>query len=199
MTVTGPLVTLQVRAHSEVLEPHRVLRGRSAALARQEAWALLLVQNMIAAMAARAAAAAGTGLAAVSFTAVLSLVRDHVAADACCRHCGQRPTSGGDPLAQLTAAIAAQPLTRQDRKRTSGRTTAEREKWPTEEATYDLTIVPSTSRKQTQVRELKGSGFTALWLHTVTEQTSACAAIRSMYVLGMILITALARMTTKQE
>jgi hypothetical protein len=72
---------------------------------------------------------------------VLSLVRDHVAADACCRHCGQRPTSGGDPLAQLTAAIAAQPLTRPDRKRTSGRTTAEREKWPTEEATYDLTII----------------------------------------------------------
>jgi hypothetical protein len=125
----------------------RVLRGRSAALARQEAWALLLVHNMIAAMAARAAAAAGTGLAAVSFTAVLSLVRDHVAADACCRRCGQRPTSGGDPLAQLTAAIAAQPLTRQDRKRTSGRTTAEREKWPTEEATYDLTIVPSNLPK----------------------------------------------------
>ncbi len=121
----------------------RTLRGRSAALARQEAWALLLVHNMIAAMAARAAVTAGAGLAAVSFTAVLSLVRDHVAADTCCRHCGQRPTSGGDPLAPLTAAIAAQPLTRQDRKRTSGRTTAEREKWPTEEATYDLTIVPS--------------------------------------------------------
>jgi hypothetical protein len=36
---------------------------------------------MIAALAAAAAAAAGTSLAAVSFTAVLSLVREHVAAD----------------------------------------------------------------------------------------------------------------------
>jgi hypothetical protein len=125
----------------------RVLRGRSAALARQEAWALLLVHNMIAAMAARAAVTAGTGLAAVSFTAVLSLVREHAAADTCCRHCGQRPTSGGNPLDRLTAAIAAQPQNRQNRKRTSGRTTAERGKWPTEEATYDLTIVPSNLPK----------------------------------------------------
>ena len=38
----------------------RTLRGRSAVLARQEAWALLLVHNMIAAMAARTASAAGT-------------------------------------------------------------------------------------------------------------------------------------------
>jgi Transposase DDE domain/Insertion element 4 transposase N-terminal len=125
----------------------RALRGRSAALARQEAWALLLVHNMIAALAAEAAVAAGTSLAAVSFTAVLSLAREHVAADTCCRHCGQRPTSGGDPRARLTSAIAAQPLNRQDRKRTSGRTTAERRKWPTEEADYDLTIVPSNLPK----------------------------------------------------
>jgi Transposase DDE domain/Insertion element 4 transposase N-terminal len=125
----------------------RALRGRSAALARQEAWALLLVHNMIAALAAEAAVTAGTSLAAVSFTAVLSLAREHVAADTCCRHCGQRPTSGGDPRARLTSAIAAQPLNRQDRKRTSGRTTAERGKWPTEEADYDLTIVPSNLPK----------------------------------------------------
>jgi hypothetical protein len=125
----------------------RALRGRSAALARQEAWALLLVHNMIAALAAEAAVTAGTGLAAVSFTAVLSLAREHVAADTCCRHCGRRPTSGGDPRARLTSAIAAQPLNRQDRKRTSGRTTAERRKWPTEEADYDITIVPSNLPK----------------------------------------------------
>jgi hypothetical protein len=37
----------------------RVLRGRSAALARQEAWALLLAHNMIAGLAARAAVTAG--------------------------------------------------------------------------------------------------------------------------------------------
>lgn len=125
----------------------RALRGRSPALARQEAWALLLVHNMIAALAAEAAVTAGTSLAAVSFTAVLSLAREHVAADTCCRHCGKRPTSGGDPRARLTSAIAAQPLNRQDRKRTSGRTTAERGKWPTEEADYDLTVIPSNLPK----------------------------------------------------
>jgi hypothetical protein len=125
----------------------RALRGRSAALARQEAWALLLVHNMIAALAAEAAVTAGTSLAAVSFTAVPSLPRERVAADTCCRHCGQRPTSGGDPGARLTTAVAAQPLNRQDRKRTSGRTTTERGKWPTEEADYDLTIVPSNLPK----------------------------------------------------
>ena len=125
----------------------RELRGRSAALARQEAWALLLVHNMIAALAAEAAVTAGASLAAVSFTAVLSLAREHVAADICCRHCGKRPAGADDPRARLTSAIAAQPLNRQDRKRTSGRTTAERSKWPTEEAAYDLTIVPSNLPK----------------------------------------------------
>jgi hypothetical protein len=125
----------------------RALRGRSPVLARQEAWSLFLVHNMVAALAARAAAAAGTGLAAVSFTAVLSLVREHVAADACCPHCGYRPATAADPLGPLTAAIAAQPLARENRKRTSGRTSSERNKWPTEEAVYDLTIIPSNLPK----------------------------------------------------
>ena len=125
----------------------RTLRGRSPALARQEAWALLLVHNMIAGLAARAAAAAGTSIAAVSFTAVLSLVRDHLAADACCPHCGHRPASAAGPLALLTAAIAAQPLARENRKRTSPRTATERRKQATEQATYDITIVPSNLPK----------------------------------------------------
>ena len=98
---------------------------------------------MIAAVAARAAHAAGTGIAAVSLAAVLALVRDHITADACCPHCGKRPAGPEDPLALLTAAIAAQPLNRENRNRTSGRTKAERRKWPTEEATYDLMITPS--------------------------------------------------------
>jgi hypothetical protein len=121
----------------------RELRGQSPELARQEAWALFLVHNMIAAMAARAAAAAGTSIAAVSFTAVLALVRSHVAADACCPHCGKRPATAANPLARLAAAIAAQPLNRENRKRTSGRTAREREKHRTEEATYEITIIPS--------------------------------------------------------
>jgi len=125
----------------------RELRGQSPELARQEAWALFLVHNMTAAMAARAAAAAGTSIAGVSFTAVLALVRSHVAADACCPHCGKRPSTAESPLAALAAAIAAQPLNRENRKRTSGRTAREREKWPTEEATYEITIIPSNLPK----------------------------------------------------
>ncbi len=125
----------------------RTLRGRSPELARQEAWALFLVHNMIAALAARAAAAAGTSLAAVSFTAVLALVRDHLAAGARCPHCGHRPASAAGPLALLTQAIAAQPLARENRKRTSGRTKTERRNWTTEEATYDIIISPSNLPK----------------------------------------------------
>ena len=102
---------------------------------------------MIAAAAARAAGQAGTDPAAVSFTAVLALVRDHAIAGTCCRHCGNRPASADDPLALLTAAILAQPRNRADRKRTSGRTPAERRKWHTEEADYTITIVPSNLPK----------------------------------------------------
>ena len=71
----------------------RVLRARSAALARQEAWALLLAHNMIAGLAARAAATAGLSPGQICFTAVLSLARAAVTADTCCPHCGKRPAS----------------------------------------------------------------------------------------------------------
>jgi hypothetical protein len=53
----------------------RPLRGQSPELARQEAWALLLIHNIVATAAARAAAGAGTGPRLVPFTAVLGLVR----------------------------------------------------------------------------------------------------------------------------
>ena len=121
----------------------RTLRGRSVTLVRQEAWALLLVHNMIAALASRAIAAAGRNPGTVSYLAVLSLVRSHVDSDACCRHCGRRPTAASDPLAQLIAAILAQPAGRTGRKRTSGRTPAERRSWHTEPVDYTITIVPS--------------------------------------------------------
>jgi hypothetical protein len=104
----------------------RVLRGQSEVLARQEVWAFLLVHNMIATLAARAAALAGIDPDAISFTAVLGLVRAHLQADTCCPHCGRRPASAGDPLARLLADVIAHPRNRAGRKRTSGRTTAER-------------------------------------------------------------------------
>jgi hypothetical protein len=125
----------------------RTLRGRSAVLVRQEAWALLLAHNMIAGLAARAAAAAGLTPGEITFTAVLSLARAAITSDTCCPHCHKRPASRSEPLADLDAAIAALPPGRADRQRTSGRTPAERRKWTSEPADYTLTIIPSNLPK----------------------------------------------------
>jgi len=125
----------------------RVLRGRSVALARQEVWAFLVVHNMIATIAAQAAALTGTDPDTISFTAVLSLVRTHVMADVCCTHCGRRPTSKNDPLARPVAGILAHPANRTGRIRTSGRTATERRTRHTEEATYTITIATSNLPK----------------------------------------------------
>ncbi len=125
----------------------RVLRGRSEALVRQEAWALLLAHNMIAALAARAAATAGLSPGQITFTAVLSLARAAVTADTRCPHCGKRPASANAPLAGLDAAVLAVPPGRADRQRTSGRTAAQRRTWISEPADYTLTIVPSNLPK----------------------------------------------------
>ena len=118
----------------------RVLRGKSETLIRQEAWAFLLVHNMIAAVAARAAALAGIDPDLIPFTAVLGLVRAGIHADTRCGHCGKLPA---DPLGQLIDDVTACPRHRPGRKRTSGRTTVERRSRPTEEVTYTITITPS--------------------------------------------------------
>ena len=125
----------------------RVLRGRSAELVRQEAWALLLAHNMIAGLAARAAAAAGLTPGQIIFTAVLSLARAAITSDTCCPHCGKRPASANAPTAGLDAAIAGLPAGRADRRRTSGRAAAERREQTCEPAEYTLTIVPSNLPK----------------------------------------------------
>jgi len=122
----------------------RVLRGQSEVLARQEVWAFLLVHNMIATLAARAAALAGIDPDEISFTAVLGLVRAHVHADTRCPHCGRCPD---DPLDRLLAGVVACPRNRAGRKRTSGRTPAERRTRHTEEATYTIKITPSNLPK----------------------------------------------------
>jgi hypothetical protein len=118
----------------------RVLRGKSEVLARQEAWAFLLAHNMIAAVAARAGALAGIDPDLIPFTAVLSLVRAGICAGTRCEHCGKLPA---DPVGQLIADVTACPRHRPGRKRTSGRTAAERRSRPTEEVTYTITITPS--------------------------------------------------------
>ncbi len=125
----------------------RVLRARSASLARQEAWAFLLAHNVIAALAARAAALAGLAPGEIVFTAVLSLARAAVTADTCCPHCGKRPTSANAPVAGLGAAVAALPPGRTGRQRTSGRTPAQRKTWISEPAEYTITIDPSNLPK----------------------------------------------------
>ena len=127
--------------------PRRPLRGQSPDLARQEAWALLLIHNITATAAARAAGPAGLDPGLIPFTAVLGLVRSHVAADTCCRHCGHRPASADAPLASLNAAILALPRHRPGRQRTSGRTTAERRTRHTEEVTYTIDITKSNLPK----------------------------------------------------
>lgn len=127
--------------------PRRPLRGQSPELARQEAWALLLIHNIVAAAAARAAGSAGLDPGLIPFTAVLGLVRAHVAADAPCRHCGHRPASPEAPLASLDAAILALPRHRPGRQRTSGRTAVERRTRHTEEVTYTIEITKSNLPK----------------------------------------------------
>jgi hypothetical protein len=97
-------------------------------------------QRHDATLAARAAALAGIDPDDISFTAALGLVRAHLQADTRCPHCGRRP---GDPLARLPAGAIAHPGNRADRKRTSGRTPAERRTRHTQEATCTTTITPS--------------------------------------------------------
>ena len=100
----------------------RVLRGRSPVLARQEAWAFLLVHNMITTLAARPRPSPARTQDEISFTAVLSMVRAGIWADTCCEHCGRRPRN---PLGRLPAQHHQQPpRNRTGRKRTSGRTAA---------------------------------------------------------------------------
>jgi len=120
--------------------PRRPLRGQSPEFARQEAWTLLLIHNITATASARAAGSAGIDPGLIPFTAVLGLIRSHVAAETPCRHCGHRPAS---PLASLHTAILALPRHRQGRQRTSGRTAAERRTRHTEEVTYTIDITKS--------------------------------------------------------
>jgi hypothetical protein len=108
----------------------RELRGQSPALARQEAWGLLLIPNMAATAVARAAVRAGADPKLVPFAPVLALIRGRVAADACCPHCGLRPVSANAQVRTLIEDIVRLPRHRPGRQRTSPRTAAERRNGP---------------------------------------------------------------------
>jgi hypothetical protein len=121
----------------------RELRGQSPALARQEAWGLLLVHNITATAVAHAAVQAGTDPKLIPFAPALALIRDRVTADACCPHCGLRPVPAKAQASTLIDDIARLPRHRPGRQRTSGRTAAERRNGRTENVTYTITIEES--------------------------------------------------------
>jgi hypothetical protein len=121
----------------------RELRGQSPALARQEAWGLLLIHNITATAVARAAVQAGTDPKLIPFAPALALIRDRVTADACCPHCGLRPVPAKAQASALIDDIARLPRHRPGRQRTSGRTAAERRNGSTENVTYTITIEES--------------------------------------------------------
>jgi hypothetical protein len=121
----------------------RELRGQSPALARQEAWGLLLIHNLAATAVARAAVQAGTDPKLIPFAPALALIRDRVAADACCPHCGRRPVSTYAQVKTLIDNIARLPRHRPGRQRTSPRTPAERRNGHTENVSYTITIEKS--------------------------------------------------------
>ena len=124
-----------------------VLRGRSAALIRQEIWAFLIVYNTLCDLAAQVAALEGIDPDEISFVAVLRPTRTHLQADRGCHHCGHRPSDHGDPLDALTNGIAAHPRNRTSRSRTSPRTAQERRTDHTREAAYTITITESNLPK----------------------------------------------------
>lgn len=121
----------------------RELRGQSPALARQEAFGLLLVHNLVATAVARAAVQAGTDPKLIPFAPALALIRDRVAADACCPHCGLRPLPANTQVSTLIDDIARLPRHRAGRQRTSPRTAAERRNGHTENVTYTIVIEKS--------------------------------------------------------
>ena len=121
----------------------RELRGQSSALARQEAWGLLLIHNLVAAAVARAAVQAGTDPRLIPFAPALAHIRDRVTADACCRHCGSRPVSAKAQVSALIDDIARLPRHRAGRQRTSPRTATERRNGHTENVSYTIAIEKS--------------------------------------------------------
>jgi hypothetical protein len=120
--------------------PGVVLRGQTPATARQEVWALLVVYNRLCDLAARTAADLGVDPDEISFVAVLRHTRSHLEPPARRCTCAR---SGPDTTETLLTAIAAHPLNRTDRQRTSPRTASQRRTERTRNVTYTITIVTS--------------------------------------------------------
>jgi hypothetical protein len=119
----------------------RRLRGHTADLAEQEVWGLLTVYNALITLAVTTAADLGIDPDGISFTVVLRATRDHLLATAQatdgCPHCGHR--SAPDTHDLLTT-IAARPRNRTGRRRTSPRTTKQRQTEHTRNVVYTINI-----------------------------------------------------------
>jgi Transposase DDE domain/Insertion element 4 transposase N-terminal len=136
------------RLKTTLREPGTRLRGQTPELAYQELWALLTVYNALARLAVTTAVNLNVDPDAISFTAVLVLTRNLLAADrGPCVNCGHLDP---DPATALIAAIADQPLNRNDRQRNGPRTPAQRETERTRDVTYEITITPPELPKTTK-------------------------------------------------
>lgn len=118
--------------------PGRRLRGQSPDLAEQELWGLLAVHNALVDHAVAAAVDLDIEVDQISYTAVLTAVRDHYTPP--CRACGAHPNT-----ADLTAVITTSPRNRTNRTRTSPRTTAGRQSQHTRDVTHTITIINPTA------------------------------------------------------
>jgi hypothetical protein len=124
------------------------LRGQTPELARQEIWGLLIVYNALCELTTRAAVSVSVDPDAISFTAVLTLTRSHLAANVACGNCGHRPA--GDHAAALVTAIAAHPRDRTGRQRASPRGKDRQRSEQTRDVTYTIAIATSNLPKVEQ-------------------------------------------------
>lgn len=133
-------------------EPGTRLRGQTPEFAYQELWALLVIYNALVRLAVTTAVDLKVDPDAVSFTAVLALTRNYLAAErGACLRCGHRDP---DPATTLTAAIAAQLRNRHTRTRTGPRTTAQRGTERTRDVTYEITITKPGLSKDTKTAKV---------------------------------------------
>ena len=116
----------------------RRLRATSPDQAEQEAWGLLIIHNALVDQAVTAAVDLDAETTAISHTAVLAALRDHLTPP--CQACGHHPDTS-----DLTAAITAAPRNRTDRTRTGPRTAQQRRTQRTRDVTHTITITNHTA------------------------------------------------------
>jgi hypothetical protein len=115
----------------------RRLRSTSPDQARQEIWGLLTVHNALVDQAVTAATDLDTPVTTISYTAVLTAVRNHLVA--CCPRCGYHPDT-----TDLTTTVTATAPNRR-RTRLGPRTARQRSTSKTRDVTHTITITDPTA------------------------------------------------------